>query len=154
MLDSLCLRQAPCLPNSGIKIQVQRIYERGNMDIRIDEKKNIVYITLEGESSGKEIVDLFQRVLSMSGYKKGMARIWDLRNGDFTKSSLDDIFYVCDHTSLPDDDINDVRVALVAGRDMSYAASSAFTAISQGSDRRSINVVSSMEEAEEWVREG
>ena len=124
------------------------------MDIRIDEKKNIVYITLEGESSGKVIVDLFQKVLSMSEYKKGMSRIWDLRNGDFTKSSIDDIIYVSEHTSMPDDDINDVRVALIAGQDMSYAASSAFTAISQGSDRRSINVVSSMEEAEEWIREG
>ncbi len=104
------------------------------MEIRIDSDKKIAYITVKGVVSGKDVAEAFKRVLSMEEYEQGMARIWDMRQGDFTKGSIDDIIYVCEHTSILSDDTGVVRVALVAGEDLSLVASSAFTAIAHGAD--------------------
>ena len=58
-----------------------------DMDLRIDEEKNIAYIKLSGLLSKKVILSAFDLTVSDKRYKNGMGRLWDFRDAEL--SSLD-----------------------------------------------------------------
>jgi len=93
------------------------------MNLRFDEKKNIVYIKLSGTISIKDIIKAFDRVVADKQYRIGMGRLWDFREVDMDAVQTGDVIKGSHHPQVFPAGISDVKVAIVTNRDLEYGLS-------------------------------
>ena len=121
------------------------------MDLRNYEEKNITYIKLSGTLSKKVILRAFDLTVSDKRYKEGMGRLWDFRDADLSSLDSKTILEMAQYSSRFPPGINDVKVALVASRDLEYGISRMFQAASEAIT--TIRVFRAVDEAEKWMME-
>jgi hypothetical protein len=121
------------------------------MDLRIEKTKKIAHIKLSGLLSSKEILDAFDTVVADKKYKKGMGRLWDFREADFSSLTTDTVRQMAQYSLKFPPGINDVKVAFVTSRPLEYGLSRMFEMVSHA--KTPISVFESIEEAEKWMTE-
>jgi hypothetical protein len=122
-----------------------------DMDLRIDEEKNIAYIKLSGLLSKKVILSAFDLTVSDKRYKNGMGRLWDFRDADLSSLDTKTITEMAQYSLRFPPGINDVKVAFVTLRDLEYGLTRMFEISSKA--MTPIQVFREMEEAEKWMME-
>ena len=127
------------------------IQPKKDMDLRIDEEKNIAYIKLSGLLSKKVILSAFDLTVSDKRYKKGMGRLWDFRDADLSSLYSETITKMAQYSLRFPPGINDVKVAFVTSRNLEYGLSRMFEIMSKATTP--IFVFRAMDEAEKWMME-
>ena len=122
-----------------------------DMDLRIDEEKNIAYIKLSGSLSKKVILSAFDLTVSDKRYINGMGRLWDFRDADLSSLDTKTITEMAQYSKRFPPGINDVKVAFVTGRDIEFGLSRMFEISSKA--MTPIQVFRAMDEAEKWMME-
>ena len=122
-----------------------------DMDLRIDEEKNIAYIKLSGLLSKKVILSAFDLIVSDKRYKNGMGRLWDFRNADLSSLDSETITEMAQYSLRFPPGINDVKVVFVTSRNLEYGLSRMFEMSSEA--MTPIRVFRAMDEAEKWMME-
>ena len=122
-----------------------------DMDLRIDEEKNIAYIKLSGLLSKKIILSAFDLTVSDRRYKNGMGRLWDFRGADLSSLEAETITEMAQYSLRFPPGINDVKVAFVTDRDIEYGLTRMFEISSEA--MTPIQVFRAMDEAEKWMME-
>ena len=122
-----------------------------DMDLRIDEEKNIAYIKLSGLLSKKIILSAFDLTVSDRRYKNGMGRLWDFRDADLSSLEAETITEMAQYSLRFPPGINDVKVAFVTDRDIEYGLTRMFEISSEA--MTPIQVFRAMDEAEKWMME-
>ena len=122
-----------------------------DMDLRIDEEKNIAYIKLSGKLSREVILNAFDLTVSDKRYKNGMGRLWDFRDADLSSLDTETITEMAQYSLRFPPGINDVKVAFVTSRDIEYGLSRLFEISSKS--KTPIEVFRGMDEAENWMIE-
>ena len=122
-----------------------------DMDLRIDEEKNIAYIKLSGLLSKKIILSAFDLTVSDRRYKNGMGRLWDFRDADLSSLEAETITEMAQYSLRFPPGINDVKVAFVTDRDVEYGLTRMFEISSEA--MTPIQVFRAMDEAEKWMME-
>ena len=146
------MSKAAPLRSSALDSRLLETLDNSNeedMDLRIDEKRDIAYIKLSGLLSKKVILNALDFTVSDKRYKKGMGRLWDLRDAD--SSSLDSVIIteMAQYSLKFPPGINDVKVAFVTSRDIEYGLSRMFEMSSKA--KTPIRVFRAMDEAEKWM---
>jgi hypothetical protein len=131
------------VPKSGSEVK--------DMDIRIDEEKNIAYIELSGTLSEKIIFSAFDLAVSDKRYKKGMGRLWYFKDADLSSLDTETIAGLGQHSIGFPRGINDVKVAFVTNEDVEYGLTRMFEILSK--TMTPTRVFRSMGEAEKWMME-
>ena len=121
------------------------------MNLRFDEKKNIGYIALSGLLNKTDILSAFDQVVADERYKKGMARLWDLRHADLSQLDSLTLTEMAQYSLKFPPGINDVKVAFVATGDLEY--SRACLVMSASSGKPPMNVFRTVDEGERWLME-
>ncbi len=119
------------------------------MDLRIDIEKDIAYIKLSGKIDKNTFLDAFELTVSDKRYKKGMGRLWDLRDSDLSCLESKTIVEIAQYPNNLPAGINDVKVAFLARRDIEFGLARMVEMSSLGSTE--IRVFRAMDEAEEWL---
>jgi hypothetical protein len=122
-----------------------------DMDLRIDEEKNIAYIKLSGLLSKKIILSAFDLTVSDRRCKNGMGRLWDFRDADLSTLEAETITEMAQYSLRFPPGINDVKVAFVTDRDVEYGLTRMFEISSEA--MTPIQVFRAMDEAEKWMME-
>jgi hypothetical protein len=122
-----------------------------DMDLRIDEEKNMAYIKLSGLLSKKIILTAFDLTVSDRRYKNGMGRLWDFRDADLSSLEAETITEMAQYSLRFPPGINDVKVAFVTDRDIEYGLTRMFEISSEA--MTPIQVFRAMDEAEKWMME-
>lgn len=122
-----------------------------DMDLRIDEEKNMAYIKLSGLLSKKIILSAFDLTVSDRRYKNGMGRLWDFRDADLSSLEAETITEMAQYSLRFPPGINDVKVAFVTDRDVEYGLTRMFEISSEA--MTPIQVFRTMDEAEKWMME-
>jgi len=122
-----------------------------DMDLRIDEEKNIAYIKLSGLLSKKIILSAFDLTVSDRRYKNGMGRLWDFRDADLSSLEAETITEMAQYSLRFPPGINDVKVAFATDRDVEYGLTRMFEIASEA--MTPIQVFRTMDEAEKWMME-
>jgi hypothetical protein len=122
-----------------------------DMDLRIDEEKNMAYIKLSGLLSKKIILSAFDLTVSDRRYKNGMGRLWDFRDADLSSLEAETITEMAQYSLRFPPGINDVKVAFVTDRDVEYGLTRMFEISSEA--MTPIQVFRAMDEAEKWMME-
>lgn len=122
-----------------------------NMDLQIDEEKNIAHIKLSGQLDRKKILDAFDVTVSDQRYKYGMGRLWDFRDADLSSIESDTVIEMAQYSTRFPPGINDVKVAFLVSRDYEYGLSRMFEMSSES--KTPIMVFRTMDEAEKWLVE-
>lgn len=122
-----------------------------DMDLRIDEEKNIAYIKLSGLLSKKVILNAFDLTVSDKRYKNGMGRLWDFRDAELSSLDSETITEMAQYSLRFPQGINDVKVAFVTSKDLEYGLSRMFEMSSKA--MTPIRVFRAMDEAEKWMME-
>ena len=122
-----------------------------DMDLRIDEEKNMAYIKLSGLLSKKIILSAFDLTVSDRRYKNGMGRLWDFRDADLSSLEAETITEMAQYSLRFPPGINDVKVAFVTDRDIEYGLTRMFEISSEA--MTPIQVFRAMDEAEKWMME-
>jgi hypothetical protein len=123
-----------------------------NMELRIDETRNIAYIKLSGRLGRQEILDAFDATVSHERYRPGMGRLWDFREADLSSLDVDTIAEMAKHSTKFPAGINDVKVAFVAGRNLEFGLSRMFEVFSESAGAKTkIAVFDAMQDAEIWM---
>ena len=122
-----------------------------DMDLRIDEEKNIAYIKLSGLLSKKVILSAFDLTVSDKRYKNGMGRLWDFRDAELSSLDSETITEMAQYSLRFPQGINDVKVAFVTSKDLEYGLSRMFEMSSKA--MTPIRVFRAMDEAEKWMME-
>ena len=122
-----------------------------DMDLRIDEEKNIAYIKLSGLLSKKVILSAFDLIVSDKRYKNGMGRLWDFRDADLSSLDSETITEMAQYSLRFPPGINDVKVVFVTSRNLEYGLSRMFEMSSEA--MTPIRVFRAMDEAEKWMME-
>jgi hypothetical protein len=120
-----------------------------DMDLRIDEEKNMAYIKLSGLLSKKIILSAFDLTVSDRRYKNGMGRLWDFRDADLSSLEAETITEMAQYSLRFPPGINDVKVAFVTDRDVEYGLTRMFEISSEA--MTPIQVFRAMDEAEKWM---
>jgi hypothetical protein len=121
------------------------------MELLIDEEKNIAYIKLSGLLSKKVILSAFDLTVSDKRYRKGMGRLWDLRDADLSTLDSETITAMAQYSLRFPPGINDVKVAFVNSTDLEYGLSRMFEMSSKA--MTPIRVFRAMDQAEKWMVE-
>jgi hypothetical protein len=121
------------------------------MDLRIDIEKDIAYIKLSGKIDKNTFLDAFELTVSDKRYKKGMGRLWDLRDTNLSGLQSKTIVEIAQYPNTFPPGINDVKVAFVARRDIEFGLARMVEMSSLGSTK--IQVFRTMDEAEAWMTE-
>jgi hypothetical protein len=117
--------------------------------VEIDEENGIIRIALEGRHSPRTIV----AAVSSIADRPRMHRLWDLTGADFSALDFEAIALMTkDITSLPRVDPN-VRVAIVAARDVDFGLARMFETLREGETPAVIRVFRTREDAEVWLAE-
>jgi len=122
-----------------------------DMDLRIDEEKNMAYIKLSGLLSKKIILSAFDLTVSDRRYKNGMGRLWDFRDADLSSLEAETITEMAQYSLRFPPGINDVKVAFATDRDVEYGLTRMFEIASEA--MTPIQVFRTMDEAEKWMME-
>lgn len=122
-----------------------------DMDLRIDEEKNMAYIKLSGLLSKKIILSAFDLTVSDRRYKNGMGRLWDFRDADLSSLEAETITEMAQYSLRFPPGINDVKVAFATDRDVEYGLTRMFEIASEA--MTPIQVFRAMDEAEKWMME-
>ena len=122
-----------------------------DMDLRIDEEKNIAYVKLSGLLSKKVILNAFDLTVSDKRYKNGMGRLWDFRDAELSSLDSETITEMAQYSLRFPQGINDVKVAFVTSKDLEYGLSRMFEMSSKA--MTPIRVFRAMDEAEKWMME-
>jgi hypothetical protein len=120
-----------------------------DMDLRIDEEKNMAYIKLSGLLSKKIILSAFDLTVSDRRYKNGMGRLWDFRDADLSSLEAETITEMAQYSLRFPPGINDVKVAFATDRDVEYGLTRMFEIASEA--MTPIQVFRTMDEAEKWM---
>jgi len=120
------------------------------MELQIDEEKNIAYIKLSGLLSEKDILSAFDATVSSENYKKGMGRLWDLRDVNLSSLSPAGVDRMAQYPLKFSAGIDDVKVGIVATRPLEFGIARMAEGCSSDSKTK-IHVFNDMEEAERWM---
>lgn len=122
-----------------------------DMDLRIDNHKNIAYIKLSGLLRQHDILTAFDVAVSDKNYTPGMGRLWDFRDADLSALNAGVISAMAQYSLQFPPGINDVKVAFVTSRDLEYGLGRMFEMMSKANTP--IRVFRQMNEAERWMIE-
>ena len=123
-----------------------------DMELRLDEEKNIAYIRLSGLLSEKAILNAFDVAVSSKKYKKGMGRLWDFRDANLSSLDYSTIESMSRYPMKFPAGICDVKVAFVTSRPLEYGLARMFEAFSW-EGKTKISVFYKIDEAEIWLME-
>lgn len=121
------------------------------MNLQIDERKNTAYIKLSGLLSKEVIINALDLTISDKRYKKGMGRIWDIRDADLSFLDTKVIAELGQYSLKYPPGINNVKVAFVVGSDLGYGLCRMFEMLSQA--KTPTHVFRAMDKAEKWMME-
>jgi len=134
-----------------IKSKVVSFLAKIDMDLRIDEEKNIAYIGLSGVLSKEIIFSAFDLTVSDKRYKKGMGRLWYFKDADLSSLDSETVSGLGQHLLKYSPGINDVKVAFVTNKNIDYWLTRIYEISSKA--MTPIQVFRSMDEAETWMME-
>jgi hypothetical protein len=137
------------MPMGWLLLIAGRFKNEENMNLRINENKNIAYINLSGQLDKKTILNAFDSVISNKKYKKGMGRLWDFRDADLSSLETETVMEMAQYSNKFPSGINDVKVALVTSSDLEYGLSRMFEMSS--TSKTPIGVFQSLNEGEIWL---
>ena len=119
------------------------------MDLRIDAEKDIAYIKLSGKVDKIRLLDAFELTVSDQRYKKGMGRIWDVRDANPSNLPPNTLMEIAQYPISFPPGINDVKVAIVTDKDFEFELAQM---VQMSSFRtKEVAVFRSMDDAEKWV---
>jgi hypothetical protein len=121
------------------------------MDLRIDIEKDIAYLKLSGKIDKDTFLYTFELTVSDENYKKGMGRIWDLRDANLSCLQSKTLVEIAQYPNKFPAGINDVKVAFVAHRDIEFGLARMVEMSSLGATE--IRVFRTMDQAKEWMTE-
>ena len=124
----------------------------GDMELRIDETRNIAYIKLTGRLGKQEILEAFDAAVSHERYRMGMGRLWDFRDADLSLLDASTIQEMARYSTTFPAGIDDVREAFVTSRNVEFGLLRMFEAYSVSAEARTtIAVFDAMQDAETWM---
>jgi len=119
-------------------------------EVLFDEKKRCLRITLTGRHTDRTILEAFRLIVA----NPEVDRLWDIRKADLSGMDFTAVLGMTDDmASLPHVDSN-VRVAILAGRDVEVGLSHMFQTLAEGRAPGIIKVFRTLEDAEAWLTEG
>ena len=127
--------------------------QQPQIDLRIDEIKNIAYIKITGKVRSKDILNAFDLAVSSENYKKGMGRLWDFTEIDLTSLESSAIPTMAQYSSKFPAGIRDVKVAFAVKNPMEYGLTRMFQTYSDIYANSQVMVFNTIKEAEEWMME-
>jgi hypothetical protein len=108
------------------------------------------YIKLSGVVTEEDILSAFDDTVSFKNYKNGMGRLWDLRDTDLSSLSPASIERFTSYHSKFPTEINDVKVALVATKQIEFGIAQIYELYA--SDLlTNTNVFTDIEKTEAWM---
>lgn len=123
------------------------------MDLRIDETKNIAYIKMTGKVLSKDFLGAFDLAVSSEKYKKGMGRLWDLREIDLSSLKSNAIRSMAQYSLNFPAGIRDVKVAFVVRVSFAYGLTRMFQTYSDIYAKSQVMIFDTVEKAEKWLME-
>jgi hypothetical protein len=120
------------------------------MELQIDNGKNTAYIKLSGQLDKQNILNAFESAVADADYRSGMNRLWDFRMADLSALEPSTIMEMSRHSAKYPEGVKDVKVALVAERDLEYGLSRMFAAYSMH-EHVTVSVFYTIDEAEAWL---
>ena len=120
-----------------------------DMDLRIDDVKNIAYIKLSGRLNKKDILGAFDAAVSDNRYQMGMGRLWDFRDADLSAIDSATITAMAQYSLNFGSGINDVKVAFVTRSVLEYGLARMFEMSSNA--KTPISVFHTIDNAEKWL---
>ena len=116
--------------------------------------KNLVIIKCSGDMQVKSLLEACDEALSDPQYKKGMGRIWDVFDADLSQITTEQVHEITSYLTTRADDVNYVRVGIVAGNSLGFGLARVFSSVSDHTAKNKVMPFRSLEDAEEWVSEG
>jgi hypothetical protein len=119
------------------------------MSFRVDKEAGIVYRTISGEVTTDELLRSYAAVLRHPDFRPGMKALTDMR-GIKPKAFRSDVLRVAEFISKHEDEIGDLRIAVVVSADASYGIVRELEAELERTPVE-IGLFRDMAEAEEWL---
>ena len=120
------------------------------MNLRFDSDRNTVYIELTGAPDQATFLSTLDAVVAHPEYRKGMPRLWDLRNADLSSLTPQTIAEMARYSTGLAEGFGDVKVVFVTARALAFGFARMFEAYTRTQDAR-IGVFSTIEDAETWI---
>lgn len=124
------------------------------VELLFKPQKNLVIIKCSGVMQVKSLLEACNEALMDPQYKQGMGRIWDVFDADLSQITTEQVHEITSYLTTRADDVNYVRVGIVAGNSLGFGLARVFSSVSEHTAKNEVMPFRSLEEAEEWVSEG
>ncbi len=117
-------------------------------------QKNLIWIKCSGVLQVEKLLKACDNALEDPQYQKGMGRIWDVTDADLSQITTEQVAEVTSYLSARSDDVNYVRVAVVANSPLGFGLARVFATVSEQTAKNEVMPFRTIQEAEAWVSEG
>ncbi len=124
------------------------------VELYFNPQKNLVRIKCSGIMQIKVLLEACDQALADPRYSPGMGRIWDVADADLSQITTEQVQEITSYLTAKSDNVNYVRVGVVAEGSLGYGLARVFAAVSEHTAKNEVMPFRSLEDAEAWVSEG
>ena len=110
-----------------------------------------VRIACTGKVGPADLCRACDQVLADERYTQGMGRIWDVRECDLTDISSEEVQQLTSYLADHSEDVNHVRVAIVADTPLGFGLARIFSTVSECTAKNVVMPFKSLADAEAWI---
>lgn len=121
------------------------------IELIFSPEDNLVRLRCLGKMDVKTLLEACDTALSDPRYRPGMGRIWDVQEADLDQISTDEVKAITGYLSSRPDEVNNVRVGLVADSSLGFGLARVFASVSSHTSKNDVRPFRSVDAAVEWV---